>query len=407
MQPPMSPPRDAAEFQMSRGFILLMAFTCGAAVANLYYNQPMLGLIARSFGTDAAGIAAVPTATQLGYAAGLLLLGPLGDRYDRRRVILCMAFALAATLFATAAAPSAAWLAACSFAMGMSATLVQQVIPLVAHLAPEHLRGRTVGTVMSGLLLGILCGRFVAGVVGESFGWRVMFAGSGVLAAALGLVLSRALPHLQAHAHGGYAALLRSTLAQAARHATLREAALGGALLFGAFSAFWVSLTPLLESAAFRLDARIAGVFGLIGAAGALMAPLAGRWTDRRGPLAVLGGAIAAVAVSFVMFYFSGRSLAGLIAGTLLMDLGIQAALIANQARLFALDAQARSRINAFFMTAYFLGGALGAWCASQAWGRGGWHAAMAVGLAFSLGAGLVRLLASLRGDAKRAPVDP
>lgn len=392
----MSTQPPVAEFEMSRGFIALMAFTCGAAVANLYYNQPMLGLIARAFATDAAGVAAVPTATQLGYAAGLLLLGPLGDRYDRRRVILALAVALALTLFATAAAPTVAWLAACSFAVGMSATLVQQVIPLVAHLAPEQHRGRIVGTVMSGLLLGILCGRFIAGLVGEQFGWRAMFAASGVAAALLGLVLMRALPVLKPHSHGSYLDLLRSTFALAARHRILREAALGGALLFGAFSAFWVSLTPLLESAAFHMDARAAGVFGLIGAAGALMAPLAGRWSDRRGPIAVLGAAIAAVVLSFGLFYVSAHSLAGLVAGTLLMDLGIQAALIANQARIFALDPLARSRINAFFMTIYFLGGALGAWCASHAWSAGGWHAAMAVGAAFALGAGLVRVAAAL-----------
>ncbi len=396
-----------AAFSMSRRFVALMAFTCGAAVANIYYNQPLLGLIARSFGTDAAGVAAVPTATQLGYAAGLLLLGPLGDRYDRRRVILALAAALALTLFATAVAPSVGALAACSFAVGMSATLVQQVVPLVAHLAPEQRRGRTVGTVMSGVLLGILCGRFVAGLVGAAFGWRSMFAASGVLAALLGLVLARALPTLRGSAQGSYAALLGSTLAQGARHATLREAALGGALLFGAFSAFWVSLTPLLESDAFRLDARVAGVFGLIGAAGALMAPLAGRWADRRGPTLVLGAAIALVVLSFGLFYASGRSLIGLAVGTLLMDLGIQAALIANQARIFALDAHARSRINAFFMTAYFLGGALGAWAASHAWSVGGWHAAAAVGGLFALGAAIVRAAAALRRPREAAAAAP
>ena len=401
----MSLPTESAPFQMSRGFILLMAFTCGAAVANIYYNQPMLGLIARSFATDAAGVAAVPTATQLGYAAGLFLLGPLGDRYDRRRVILALAAALALTLSATAAAPSIAWLAVCSFAVGMSATLVQQVIPLVAHLAPEQRRGRTVGTVMSGVLLGILCGRFVAGLVGAQFGWRAMFAASAVAAGLLGLVLARALPRLQGHSQGSYSDLLRSTLAQAARHRTLREAALEGALLFGAFSAFWVSLTPLLESADFHLDARVAGVFGLIGAAGALMAPLAGRWSDRRGPSAVLGAAIVAVVLSFGVFYVSAHSLIGLVVGTLVMDLGIQAALIANQARIFALDPHARSRINAFFMTIYFLGGALGAWCASHAWARGGWHAAMLVGGAFALGAGLVRLLAAWRYERSGLPL--
>ncbi|MEP7044642.1 MAG: MFS transporter, partial [Dokdonella sp.] len=184
-----------------------------------------------------------------------------------------------------------------------------------------------------------------------------------------------------------------------------RLAAITQALLFGAFSAFWVSLTPLLESPAFHLDARVAGVFGLIGAADALMAPLAGRWSDRRGPMAVLGAAIAAVVLSFGLFYVSANSLSGLVVGTLLMDLGIQAALIANQARIFALDPHARSRINAFFMTAYFLGGALGAWCASHAWSVGGWHAAMAVGGLFALAAGAVRLLASLRDTRRVLPL--
>ena len=146
-------------------------------------------------------------------------------------------------------------------------------------------------------------------------------------------------------------------------------------------------------------------MFGLIGAAGALMAPLAGRWSDRRGPSAVLGAAIVAVVLSFGVFYVSAHSLIGLVVGTLVMDLGIQAALIANQARIFALDPHARSRINAFFMTIYFLGGALGAWCASHAWARGGWHAAMLVGGAFALGAGLVRLLAAWRYERSGLPL--
>ncbi|MGC1549876.1 MAG: MFS transporter [Rhodanobacter sp.] len=389
---------------LSRSLVLLLATACGVFVASIYFNQPLLGAIAADLHTSVPAIAAVPTATQIGYAMGLLLFGPLGDRFERRRVISIMGPLLALALFATTAVHSLAGLIAASFAVGLLATVTQQIIPLAAHLAAPEERGRTVGTVMSGLLLGILCGRFFSGYLGSVWGWRSAFALSGVLVLALVGLLRLRLPRVHGEHHVSYPQLLASVFGVGRRHATLREAALVGALLFGAFSVFWVSLTPLLAGPTFGLDGRTAGTFGLIGAAGALIAPIAGRRADRSGPRRVLSWAIGAVLLSFVVFAMGGHSLWLLALGTVILDLGIQAALIANQTRIFALDPAARSRINAFFMTMYFGGGALGSALAGIAWQHGGWLSAMGAGGLLTVGAGVAHMALS-RNAARQVAV--
>ncbi len=377
---------------LSRSLVLLMALACGTFVASIYFNQPLLSAIAHEFGISVQGVSAVPTATQLGYACGLLLFAPLGDRFERRRVITVMGPLLALALFATAATHTLWLLVALSFLVGLLATVTQQIVPLAAHLAAPEQRGRTVGTVMSGVLLGILCGRFFAGYIAAGFGWHAVFAVSGVLVLLLVALLRVRLPRIEGHTELSYPKLLASVFEVARRHAPLREASVVGALLFAAFSVFWVTLTPLLTGSAFHLDGRVAGLFGLIGAVGALIAPIAGRLADRGGPHRVLGIGIACVFVSFGIFAVGSRSLFLLAIGTIVLDLGIQAALIANQTRIFALDQASRSRINAFFMTSYFLGGAAGSALAGLAWQRGGWLAAMAVGALLAALAGMAHM---------------
>jgi predicted MFS family arabinose efflux permease len=377
---------------LSRGLTAVLAVSCGLTVANLYFNQPLLALIAQSFGVEVSRATPVAMATQLGYASGLTLIGPLGDRVPRKPLILILGAVLTLALFAAAASQSLVQLVIASFALGLAASLAQQLVPLAAQLAPAERRGRVVGTVMAGLLVGLLGGRVVAGFVGEAWGWRSVFLVGATGVMVMSAVLALALPNLPPATNARYGKLLASTLALAREHATLRAAALNGALLFGSFSVFWVALTPLLTGPSFQLDGRAAGLFGLIGIAGAFVAPLAGRLNDKYGTPRVLAGFVAITIVSYGVFAFSAHSLVGLAVGTLVLDLGIQGAQISNQSRIFALQPDARSRINAFYMTCYFVGGASGSLLAGVAWAHFGWAGAVTAGSTLALLAGLAHV---------------
>lgn len=370
-----------------RAFLPLMAVACGVAVANIYYVQPLLDQLATSFHTSVAGISSVPAATQIGYAAGLIALGPLGDRYPRHRVIAGMGAALVLMLLAAAFAVSVPMLTVASLGVGLTASIAQQIVPLVAHLAPPARRGRAVGLVMSGLLVGILGGRVLAGLLGQWLGWRTVYALAALLNLGSLLMLWRVVPRLPPDdtSARGYGALVLSTLAQFARHAELRSAGLVGGLFFGAFSIFWVGLTPLLASPAYHLGPAVAGLFGVLGLSGALVAPVSGRRSDHPGgPRRVMFVALAAVLASWGVFAAGAHGLAWLMLGVVILDMGVQGAHIANQTRIFALDAASRSRINAVYMTLYFLGGALGTLVAGQAWALGGWPAVVGAGGVFA-----------------------
>lgn len=382
----------AAETTVPRWIFLLLALACGMAAANLYFNQPLLDAIARDFGVTVEGVTAIPAATQLGYASGLFFLGPLGDRFQRRTVILTLNALLVVALGGAAMAPSVHGLTIASYAVGLFGSMIQQIIPMAAQMAPASERGRIIGTVMSGLLLGILFGRFVAGMLGTAFGWRAVFAISAGAMVPMLALLARLLPRLPISTGMSYAALLGSILRLAGRHPALRTASAKGGLLFACFSVFWVALTPLLTGPTFGFDARAAGLFGLLGAAGALAAPLAGRAADRGGPDRVMWLAVGLVAASFVLFGVSGESLVGLAIGTVVMDLGVQGGMIANQTRIFGIEPEARSRVNAFYMTCYFAGGAIGSVVAGLSYAALGWTGAMAAGLVFALLAGAVHL---------------
>lgn len=384
---------------LTPGLTAVLAVSCGLTVANLYFNQPLLALIARSFQVEVSAATPVAMATQLGYASGLMLIGPLGDRFARKPLILLLGGALTCALIATAFAQSLSLLVVSSFAIGLGASLAQQLIPLAAQLAAPERRGRAVGTVMAGLLIGLLAGRVVAGFLGEAWGWRAVFLVGAVGVLLMSAVLALALPHVAPATNARYGALLASTVGLARQHATLRAAALNGALLFGSFSVFWVALTPLLTGPNFALDGRAAGLFGLIGIAGALVAPLAGRLNDSHGAQRVLAVAIAIVLVSYLAFALSAHSLWGLAVGTVLLDVGIQAGQISNQARIFALQPDARSRINSVYMTSYFVGGASGSLLAGVAWARFGWPGAVLSGATLAALAGLAHMAWLIRGS--------
>ena len=358
---------------------LAMAVASGFSAANVWYNQPMIGLIARDLPAPAQLAALIPTATQAGFACGIFLLLPLGDRMDRRALILRQVAALVVALLSAALAPGIASLLASALAIGATACIAQQIVAFAADIARPERRGQAVGTVMSGVLSGILMGRLVSGVVAEHFGWRAMFFIAAGLACFMGALLAWMLPRTTPKVGGSYGSLLYSLAALARRYAKLRRATLIQAGLFGGFAAFWSLLALRLQEPDLALGSGVAGLFGVLGAAGVLVATLAGRLSDRHGPRGVIGAGIVLMAVGYVALY-ALPGVAGLIIGVLLLDIGMQAAQVANQSIIYALQPDARGRLNTVFMGGMFIGGALGSGLAGLAWTVAGWPAVCAVG---------------------------
>ncbi|MBU1360679.1 MAG: MFS transporter, partial [Gammaproteobacteria bacterium] len=303
IQPAHSPTAASpvAASALPPALVLLLATAGGLAVATIYYAQPLLAVLGGDFGASARAVGLVPTLTQLGYALGIFFLAPLGDRYDRRRIILIKAAVLGAALLAAGAAPSIAWLLLASLIIGLAATMAQDIVPAAATLAPESHRGKVVGTVMTGLLLGILLSRVVSGFVAEHLGWRAMFLMAAASIALIAVAAWRRLPRFEATTRLPYGALLGSLAELWKKHRALRRAAVAQAFLSIGFSAFWSTLALMLHEAPFHLGAAAAGAFGLAGAAGALAAPIAGRLADRRGPEVVARLGAVLVLVSFAV----------------------------------------------------------------------------------------------------------
>lgn len=395
---PNNPDAIHATHHPAPSLVFLMATGAGLSVASLYYSQPMLGILGSDIGASTQAIGLVPTLTQLGYALGILLLAPLGDRHDRKTIILVKAALLVVALLAAGCAPSLGILLAASLAIGITATLAQDIVPAAATLAHETRRGQVVGTVMTGLLLGILLSRVVSGGIAERFGWRAMFILAAISVALIGLAAWRRLPRFTPTTTLPYRALMGSLFDLLRRHPALRQAALAQGLLSMGFSAFWSTLAVMLHAAPFHLGSAVAGAFGLAGAAGALAAPLAGRLADRQGPQRVtrLGTGLTAGFFAFMCLspLLAPHARLWLLAiGTVGFDLGVQITLVAHQSIVYGIEPGARSRLNAVLFVGMFIGMAAGAALGSLLLAQWGWMGVTGLATTTALSAFAVRCL--------------
>ncbi|MFD3001040.1 MFS transporter [Pontibacter toksunensis] len=393
------PHTPGAEPQLTRTTLWLMTIASGMVVANIYYNQPLLVKIAETYQVPEAQAGWVAMLTQVGYAIGLLFIIPLGDMLRRKRLILFDFLLIILSLLLAAFSPNIYTLMVASLLIGATSVVPQLFVPMAAHLARPEARGKAVGTVMSGLLIGILCSRTLSGFVGEHLGWRAMFVIAAGLMLVLWVVLYYLLPEVHPQFKGNYKSLMKSLVHLFRTEPKLRLASFRGALSFACFGGFWTTLVFLLEAPPFNAGSDVAGAFGLVGAGGAVMASVMGRLSDKFDTRNILIATIGMITLSYIIFGVFSTSLIGLVLGVILLDLGLQASHIANQTLIFSLQPQARNRLNTVYMFIYFMGGATGTIIASQAWQVWRWNGVVLVGLVFSSLALLVHILFSKKNS--------
>lgn len=386
---------------LSRTLILLMATATGLAVASNYYAQPLLHSIAQQFGLSTASAGSIVIAAQLSYGAGLLLLAPLGDLFEQRRLITVMTVIATLGLVISACAPGLPWLILGTALTGLFSVVAQILVPMAASLSEPQQRGRAVGTLMSGLLLGILLARTAAGFMAELGGWRSIYVLAAVLMAITAVALYRSLPQHHSHAGLKYPALIGSVFRLFLEEPVLRLRSLLGLLAFSLFALFWTPLAFLLANPPYHYSDAVIGLFGLAGAAGALSANWAGRLADRgKGQLGTTGGLVVLL-LSWVPLGFAQQSLLALLLGVLMLDLAVQLVHVSNQNAVIALRPEARTRLNAGYITCYFIGGALGSLLGTQLYQRQGWLGIVAAGLVIGALALLAWLLAARKTEAR------
>lgn len=370
---------------LSLALIVLMSIATGLAVASNYYAQPLLDTIAHAFSLSPGLAGFIVTAAQLGYAAGLLFLVPLGDMFERRGLIVLMTLLAAGGLLITAASQTL-WMMILGTALtGLFSVVAQLLVPLAATLATPERRGRVVGTVMSGLLLGILLARTVAGLLADLGGWRTVFWVASVLMALMALALWRGLPKVQEKSRLNYPQLLRSVITLFTRDKLLRTRALLGCLTFANFSILWTSMAFLLASPPFNYSEATIGLFGLAGAAGALGARPAGSLADKGKAHLTTTVGLLLMLLSWGAVALGAHSVVALIVGILILDLTVQGVHITNQSVIYHTHPEARNRLTAGYMTSYFLGGAGGSLISASAWQHAGWYGVSAAGALVAL----------------------
>lgn len=382
---------------ISRALVLLFAVSCGVSVANLYYAQPVLDDIAKSFGTSSGTAGLVVTFAQIGYAVGLALLVPLGDLLTRRWLVPLVLTVTAVGLVVSASAPDIGVLIAVGLVVGAGSVAAQILVPMAASLADEEHRGHVVGVVMSGLLMGILLARTVSGVVAQASSWRVVYVMAAGMTVVLAVVLFRRLPGEVERPRIGYGTLLRSAARLLVTESLLRRRALFGALGFAAFSVFWTTMAFLLAGAPYHYDDLTIGLFGLVGASGALCANVAGRWSDRGWTRTTTLAFAGLVLVSFLPLWWGRHNLTMLIVGIVLLDVGVQGLQVTNQSLIYRLAPDARSRVNSAYMVCYFAGGAIGSAVGSSIYESHHWAGVCVLGAVIGTVATLAAVVDGLR----------
>jgi predicted MFS family arabinose efflux permease len=390
---------------ISHELILLFAVACGLSVANLYYAQTVLGSIGKSFHSGSATVGLTVTLAQVGYALGLALLVPVGDIVARRKLVPAVLLLCAVGLVASALAPNVLVLVAVAALVGLGSVAAQLLVPMAASLSLDHERGRVVGTVMSGLLLGILLARTASGIIAQFSSWRIVYVAAAVMIVALSLILWRQLPPEAERPQVRYGTLLRSTVSFFMTEPFLRVRSLFGALAFCVFSIFWTTMAFLLSGAPYHYNDLTIGLFGLVGAAGALCANFAGRWADRRWtkPTTLVFSAL--LPLSFLPLWIGRHNLGMLILGIILLDIGVQGLQVTNQSLIYRLAPHARSRINSVYMVCYFVGGAIGSYVGSLVYEHAHWTGVSLLGAAVGLVATLIAIADSLSKKEHPSPI--
>ncbi|MDA3630112.1 MFS transporter [Saccharopolyspora sp. WRP15-2] len=380
-----------------RGTVLLLAVAVGLCVASNYYAQPLLGTIAGDLGMSSASASLIVTVAQVGYALGLVFLLPLGDLLERRRLVCGLTLATSISLALTAIAPSGALLLVGAALTGLLSVTAQILVPFAADLASPHQRGRIIGTVMTGLVLGMLLARTASGALAIVGGWRTIYVVAALAMLALTAALHRALPQFRGTAASSYPGLVRSTARLLVDEPVLRARAAIGMLAFACFSVLWTSLAFLLSGPGYGWSDGEIGLIGLFGAAGAIAAQLAGRLADRGLTThTTLVGAVVLLA-SWGLLLLGAHSLVLLIAGIVLLDLAHQGVHITNQSLIYALRPDARGRITSAYMTCYFAGGAIGSALAGVVHARAGWAGVCALGAVLAVALCLVWAASSVQ----------
>jgi predicted MFS family arabinose efflux permease len=366
-------PSAATSTYLTPVHVWMMAFSAGAIVANIYYIQPLLSAIADDFHVSVTTVGAVAMVSQLGTAIAMLVFVPLGDTKERRQLIVRLLVGAAICLVGMATAKSLLGLVAASLGVGFSGAIVHLIVPYAANLSHPERRGTTVGTVLSGLLFGILLARTLSGLVGVWLGWRGIYWIAAAMMIFVATLIHKWLPRSEPELRLSWFSLIRSTGSLIRTQPLLRESTLLGATFFCAFSAFWTTLVFFLQTPPYHYGSGVAGLFGLVGAAGAVCAPLIGRTADKYGARRNILVALLLTILSFIVMYLWGTHLLGLIAGVILLDVGVQAGHISNQTRIYSLVPEARSRLNMVYMICYFTAGAFGSYAGTALWQRFGW----------------------------------
>ncbi len=371
---------ENASTSLDRRLVFLMAFSCGLGIANLYYIQPLLADIGHTFKLSIEQVGFVATLSQLGYATGLVFIVPLGDKYRQRTLIVSLLGMAIVALLAFATARNVFVLALSSLVIGLASVVPPLIIPFASGLVSEDVRGRTIGAIMSGLLIGILLARTVSGYVGSYLGWRAMYLIAASMTVILAIVLRFLLPAGQA-AKGkiSYPELLRSLFTIARSEPVMQELMVFGFMAFGAFSAFWVIISFFLSSPPYHFGSDVTGLLGLAGIAGALAAFFVGKVADKRGARVANGVALVISLAAFIFMWLTGEWIIPLAIGVILLDLGVQANNVSCQTRMYSLNPVARSRLNASYSTLYYIGGSLGSLLGTTAWSIARWNGVCAV----------------------------